>query len=148
MTKKAGFTLIELLIVIVIIGILILISVPALRAYRPNLQLSGSTRELITDLRYVQQLAVTEQIDHGIRFFVDEDKYQIIKHDAEEEVLAEKELPPEVSFHQIEDLTDNKALFNPYGAIKDEAGRVTLINTRNDTAVIDIRPSGFVKIIN
>ena len=147
MTKKRGFTLTELLTVIGIIAILFLIGIPVFRAYRPSLQLSGSVRELITDLRYVQQLAVTEQVDYGIRFFVAEDKYQIVKYITEEEPLEEKKLPSQVSFHQIEDLTDDRVLFNPYGAVKDEAGTITLINIRNDTTTIDIRPSGFVKII-
>jgi len=147
MIKKRGFTLTELLTVIGIMAILLLIGIPVFRAYRPSLQLSGSVRELITDLRYAQQLAVTEQVDYGIRFFIAEDKYQIIKHVAEEELLEEKKLPSQVSFHQTEDLTDDRVLFNPYGAVKDEAGTITLINTRNDIATIDIRPSGFVKII-
>ncbi|GAI55728.1 unnamed protein product, partial [marine sediment metagenome] len=66
---KSAFTLAELLVIIGIIGILALISIPAFRAYQPNLQLSSMVRELVTDLRYAQQLAVAEQVEHGIRFF-------------------------------------------------------------------------------
>jgi len=147
MKEERAFTLTEILVVIGVIFILISIGVPVFRAYRPGLQLSGSSRELITDMRYAQQMAVTEQIDHGIRFFVDEDKYQIIRYAPEEEILKEKNLPPEVSFQQINDLTDDRALFNPYGALKNEAGSITMVNTANESIIIDIRPSGFVKII-
>ena len=146
--KKRGFTLTELLLVIFILGILILIGVPAFRNYQPGMQLSGTLRELISDLRYAQQLAVTEQIDHGIRLLSGDDKYQIIEYALEgEEILQEKSFPSEVGFHQIDGLTDSQAVFNPYGALTGEAGSVTLINSRNETATIDIRPSGFVRII-
>ena len=59
-----GFTLTEILVVIGIIGILSLFSVPALRAFQPNLQLSSVTQEVVADLRYAQQLTVTEQKEH------------------------------------------------------------------------------------
>ena len=63
--NKKSFTLTELLIVISIIAILLLIGLPLLQAYRPSLRLSGTVRDLVTDLRHAQQLAVTEQINHG-----------------------------------------------------------------------------------
>jgi len=145
--EKRGFTLTELLLVVFILGILILIGVPAFRNYQPGMHLSGALRELISDLRYAQQLAVTEQVDHGVRLLAGDDKYQIIEYAPEgEEILQEKSFPSEVSFHQIDGLTDSQAVFNPYGALTSEAGSVTLINSRNETAAIDIRPSGFVKI--
>lgn len=147
MTKKNGFTLPEILVVIGIIAILVLIAVPSFRAYRPSLQLSGAVRELITDLRYAQQSAVAQQIDHAVYFLLSEDKYQIISSGPPEEVLQEKQLPGEVSFQQIAGLTDDRATFNPYGALKNDAGSVTLINSKSETATVDIRPSGFVKIV-
>lgn len=143
---KNSFTLIELLIVIGIIGILALIGIPSFRYYQPTLQLSGTTRTLVTDLRYAGQLAVTEQIEHGVRFSTTTDQYQIIRYGVTEEILKSKDFPEEVSFQQITGLTNDEVIFNPYGAAK-ETGTVTLINTKNSTITIDIRPSGFVKII-
>ena len=69
---RNGFTLIELLVVIGILSLLFLIGIPAFRAYQPALQLSGSVRELVTDLRYAGQLSVDEQVNHGVRFSVSE----------------------------------------------------------------------------
>jgi prepilin-type N-terminal cleavage/methylation domain-containing protein len=142
-----GFTLMELFAVIFIIGIISLIVVPTLRAYRPDLELSSSAQNLIGDFRYVQQMAVTEQIKYGINFFSTENKYQLIKYGITEEVVEEKKLPEKVSFQSISGLTDNKAVFNPYGAAQ-EAGTINLINTKGSIKIISIRPSGFVKIID
>jgi len=144
--SDAGFTLIEILTVIFILGILCLIGVPAFKTYQPSLQLSGTVRELVTDLRYAEGLAVTEQIDHGVRFFFEEGQYQIIRYGASEEIIKSKNLPQGVSFQEITGFTNNQAVFNPYGAAR-EAGIITFINTKNSTTTIDIRPSGFIKII-
>ncbi len=146
MPKKNGFTLIELLTVMLIVGILALIGVPAFKAYQPNLQLSGVVRELAADLRYAEQLTITEQVEHGIVFFPGTGQYQVVRHGNPDEVIESKTLPQEVSFEAITGLTNNEVIFNPYGAAK-EAGVVTLINTKNSTSAIDIRPSGFIKII-
>ena len=143
---KKSFTLIELLVVISIIGILVLIGIPAFRRFQPSIQLSGAVRELVSDLRYSGQLAITEQVNHGIHFFSDPDKYQIIRYGEVEEVLEEKNLPEKVSFQEISGFTDEEVIFNPYGAAK-ESGSITLINTANTTTTIEVRPSGFVKIV-
>ncbi len=84
---RSSFTIIELLVVIGIISLLFLIGIPAFRAYQPSLQLSGTVRELVTDLRYAGQLSVDEQVNHGIRFDIAANKYEIIKFGASEEVL-------------------------------------------------------------
>jgi len=146
--KKEGFTLNELIIVLSIIGIIMLISVPAFRTYSPALKLSGATRELVSDLRYSEQLALNEQINHGIHFIYNENKYQLIKKYAEaEEVLEEKFLPPEVSFYSISGFIDDRAMFNPYGAAL-EPGTIILNNINNSMITIEVKSSGFVKIID
>ncbi len=141
-----GFTLIEVLTIIGIIGILALIGIPAFRVFQPSLELSGTVRKLVSDLRYAEQLAVTEQVNHGIRFSSSTDQYQIISYGAVEETLASTTLPEKVSFYQIAGFTNDQVIFNPYGAAK-ESGNITLINTKNATTTVEVRPSGFVKII-
>lgn len=143
---KNGFTIIELSVVIGIVVLLFLISIPAFRAYQPSLQLSGVVRDLVTDLRYAGQLSVDEQVNHGIRFYVAENKYEILKIRDTVEILETKLLPSEVSFQQISGLTNDQVIFNPYGAAQ-EAGTVIFLNSDNATSTVDIRPSGFVKVI-
>lgn len=143
---KNGFTLSEILVILGIVGILALIGVPSFKAYQPSLQLSGVVRELATDLRYAEQLAITEQIEHGIIFFPGASQYQIVRYGDPDQMLESKTLPGEVSFREITGFTDNKVVFNPYGAAE-ESGMIILVNTKNSTSGIDIRPSGFIKII-
>jgi type II secretory pathway pseudopilin PulG len=144
-----SFTLIELLIIIGIIGILTLIGVPAFRAAQPGIELAGQIRDLATDLRYAQQLSVSEQLVHGVRFFTSDSKYQIIRYGATEEILKEKFLSDNINFHQITgfgDASPKEAKFNSYGAAVEE-GEIILINTKNqETQKISVKPSGFVKI--
>ena len=141
-----GFTLLEFLIAITIVVIIISIGLPVFRNLQPALELSGVVRDLVSDVRLAQQLAVTEQVDHGVRFATSTNGYKIIKYTAPEEVLQEKTLPAQVSFLQITGFDDSGVVFNPYGAAI-TAGTVSFINTQNSTTTVDIRPSGFVRII-
>ncbi len=146
MTNPKSFSLIELLVVIGILGALALGGVLAFRTYQPALELSGAVQELVGDLRYAEQLAVTEQKEYGIQFFASEGRYQLMKFGQSPEVIAVVEFSPKVSFQYIS-LTDDRVVFNPYGAAK-EPGEVTLINTNNSTTTIQIKASGFVKVID
>ncbi len=141
----SGFTVIEILVVIAIITILSSLSLSVFNTFKESIDLAGCSRELVADLRYTQQLAVTEQIRHGIQFLKDEKKYQIIRYGDSEEILKEKQLPVGISYESINGLSLDRARFNPYGATE-ESGSVVLINTQNNKKTIQIRPSGFVKL--
>jgi len=143
---KPGFSLIELMIIIGVIVILSLATIPAFRAYGPRLELSGTARELIGDLRYVQQLAVTEQKEYCIKFFPAEKKYQTFQC-GEGTFLKEKILPTQIQTLTVEGLTDNEVRYNPYGAVK-EAGNVILTNVKSQTKTVSIKPSGFVDVLD
>lgn len=148
--SKVGFTLIELLTVVFIIGVLVAIGIPVWRNIQPTLELSGSSRELITNLRYAQQLAITEQIIYGVRFDFEENQYQIIQYKKTngetEEIIKSKLLSEEgITLEQIDNFSEAK--FTPYGSVI-QGGNVRLINTKNQTKTIDIRPSGFVRTVD
>jgi prepilin-type N-terminal cleavage/methylation domain-containing protein len=141
---KKGFTLIEILIAISFISIVFLIGLYALNELTPGLQLSGSAREFATDLRFIQQSAITEQSDYCIKMFYDLKKYQIIKCN-ESQIISEKLFPNHVLTFSSTVFSGDKIEFNPYGAAK-EGGTITLTSISGKTKTIEVKASGFVKI--
>lgn len=63
-----AFTLIEIIMVIAIIGILAVISMPAFVSSHDALKVKSAYRQLMQDIRYVQQLSIARQQKHGIYF--------------------------------------------------------------------------------
>jgi len=142
-----GFTLIEILVVISIISIITGIFFGGLRTLQPAMRLDGVVRDLATDLHYVQQQAVSEQFNYGISFLINTNEYQILKYitSTTTQEISKKSLAQGVSFYEIKDFTDNNVIFNPYGSVT-EAGSVSLVNIKQEIKIINIRPSGFIKI--
>lgn len=140
-----GFTLMEIMVAIGILLIVSGISWASFVKYQPSLALTAASRGLTTDLRLSQQLSITEQINHGIFFNISANEYQLEKFDTETVVLSVKKLPTNVVFCEITGLPDNHAIFNPYGSVL-YSGSVCLANNRGQSKIIDIKPSGFVKI--
>jgi len=116
-----------------------------LRKYQPNLKLNAAARALTTDLRYAQQLTVTEQKVHLVEFDAINGEYEILKIDAATTTVKTVILDQEVSIKQITDLIDNQAIFNFYGGVS-QPGNIILTNTNNIDATVSIKPSGYVQL--
>ncbi len=147
LNSNNGFTLIEIFIVISIIFIITGIFFGGLKTLQPSMRLDGVVRDLTTNLRYAQQQAVSEQFNYGISFFMGTNEYQILKYitpTTTEEILK-KSLTQGISFYEVKDFTDDIVIFNPYGSVT-EAGSISLINDKQEIKIINIRPSGFIKI--
>lgn len=142
--RYKGFTTFEMLVVIGIIGLISLITIPLYVNYQKSTKLQSEARILATNLRLAQQLAITEQNIFNVKLLPFTGTYQIIR-DKTSEIIKEVELDSEVSINQIDDLTNNTVQYNPTGAAF-ETGFVYLINTRNETSTIEIKPSGYVSI--
>lgn len=68
MTHDAkGFTLIETAMVIVIVGIMAALTIPRFNAFY-GIKLSGAAKKVASDIRYMQQLAVTRHESYNINF--------------------------------------------------------------------------------
>jgi len=138
--------LMNLLVTIGIIVLIATISIPYLRKYQPNLKLNAAARDLTTDLRYAQQLTITEQKIYRVVFNSDNDQYQIQRIDTATTTVKTVTFESEISIKQITDLTDNnKVIFNYYGGVS-QSGTIILTNTNNVDATINIKPSGYIQL--
>jgi len=143
--NKKGGMLIDLMVTLSIIALLSTVTIPYLRKYQPNLKLNATARNLTTDLRYAQQLTITEQKIYQVVFDLDNDAYQIQRIDTATTTIKTVAFESEVSIKQITSLTDNKVVFNYYGGVS-QSGQIILTNTNNVDAVINIKPSGYVQL--
>lgn len=148
MSKKiiTGFSLLELIVVIAIFAVLSAIALPTYQQLRPNIVLNSTARQIASDLRYAQQLAVTEQIVYSVVFNRVGNSYQIIKS-SPQTTIRNVQLKPQVSMQSITGLTDNTVDFNAAGAAS-ESGDIVVVNTNNRSITVEIKPSGYVKIQN
>lgn len=142
--KGRGFTIIEISVVIAIISLLSLITIPALVNYQKTTKLRSEARLLATNLRYAQQLAITEQNIYSVKFFTSTDSYQIVNENTGE-IIINIILDSAVDISIINSFTNDTAQFNPTGAAV-ETGSIVLTNTKNQTSTIEIKPSGYVEI--
>ena len=136
----------DLIVTLGIIALLSTLAIPYLRKYQPNLKLNAAARDLTTDLRYAQQLTVTEQKVYKVSFNFDQDKYDILKIDAATTTVKTVTFDSEVTFKEITGLTENMVVFNYYGGVS-QSGQVILTNANNSTATINIKPSGYIQLV-
>lgn len=131
------------------IGIMLtfaLLTIPYYQKYQPNLELSATAKNLVTDLRYAQQLNINEQITHIVEFNLLENKYEILKLDTTTSTIKSVNLVSGINFEEFTGLSNgNQVRFNSYGGVSD-AGTITLINSNDKTAIIDIKPSGYINL--
>lgn len=109
-----------------------------------NFNLNSVIRDLASDLRYAQQLAVTSQVNYGVTFNVSEKTYQIKNYQTQASTKLVK-IPSNIDILSINDFPDNTITFNATGAAT-STGSIVLINQNGRTSTIEIKPSGYVKI--
>jgi len=139
-----GLTLAELLVVIAIIALASAITVPFYRVIAMNLDLSAAARDLASDLRYAQQLAVTTQVNHQVIFTLANNSYDL-KNSGSNAIVKSRIIKSPITILSITGLPGNTVTFNSTGAAT-STGIITLTNPNNRTSTIEIKPSGYVKI--
>ncbi len=134
----------EIVTVLAIIGLISAISFPIYLQLQPKLALDGQTKDLVSDLRWTQQLAVTRQAVYQTVFNISENSY-LIKKSGSSEILKSVNFNSKVGLNSITGLTDDTAAFTPTGAAV-ESGNIILENSQEETKTILIKPSGYVRI--
>ncbi|PIT93928.1 hypothetical protein COU00_01690 [Candidatus Falkowbacteria bacterium CG10_big_fil_rev_8_21_14_0_10_43_11] len=143
--KQNGFSLLQLFTVIGIIAIMAAISIPALRQYQPSMKLKAEARQLASDLRYAQQLTITEQKMHYIEINSIDGRYSLVKQENPSAPLKTVNLEPGINFQAVTGFDNNRIIFNSYGAVS-QAGQIILVNAQGNAYTINVKPSGYVQL--
>lgn len=145
LNKHRASIILDLLVTFGIIALLSTIAIPYLKKYQPNLKLNGAARALTSDLRYAQQLTITEQVIHAVDLDLTNDRYFILRNDVSTSTIKTVEFDQEISFQQITGFSNNQIIFNYYGGVS-QPGQIILINTNGLTSTINIKPSGYIQL--
>ncbi|OGL64742.1 hypothetical protein A3B21_02550 [Candidatus Uhrbacteria bacterium RIFCSPLOWO2_01_FULL_47_24] len=140
---RKAFTAVEILVVIGISTLFVSAGAFSLRAYQPTAALRSASRELVVNLRFTSAQAVATQLTHTLQLYNAQSRYDIVGGDGQ--IIRTISLPSGITIAQTS-LPQNQATFNVLGAAQDP-GTITLQNINSLTSIIDIRPSGYVKII-
>src|SRR5437016_5888696 len=75
-SSRAGYTLVEILIVVMVIGILAAMSIPA---FGPNVvsSLNSTADVVVADLMNVRQLAIANNTSYRLTFEISENRYYL-----------------------------------------------------------------------
>jgi prepilin-type N-terminal cleavage/methylation domain-containing protein len=141
-SREDGFVLLELLVVLGIMGIVISGAVFGARKMIPRSELEAGTYEIISDFRRIQQQAISEQRDYGIRFD-DENNEYIVFNDDEGDIRI-KELDKNLVYHEIRFGGDKEVTFKAIGTA--DNGHVTLINDNGMKYRITVSGQGRVRV--
>lgn len=144
MKARKGFSAFELLVGTFVIIMITIISVPLITNYQKTTKLRSEARELATNLRLTQQLAITEQAVYNLKIADGFDSYSIVKS-TNGELIKEIFFDPEVNIATTTGFTTSSIQFNGAGGVL-EAGSVILINTKNASSTVEIKPSGYVQV--
>lgn len=145
LNQKPGFSLIEVLIVISVIIVLISISIPTINTYQKSLSLNNATTKLIGELRLAQQRAVSEQLKYSLLLDPASNSYSLINEDASS-TIETIELPPDLQLTDLSGFLNNRATFNPIGAV-DYEGQFNLQNDTGQNILIQVKSSGYISYI-
>ncbi len=75
--SRRAFTLVEFLIVVLIVSTIAATALPALSAAMESMKASALAREIATDLRYAQMLAVKTGVRHRVSFWTEGQAYAV-----------------------------------------------------------------------
>ncbi|MCM8800681.1 MAG: hypothetical protein NC912_01490 [Candidatus Omnitrophica bacterium] len=72
---RKGYNFIEVVMIILIIGILAGLSIPRFASFS-MIKLSGAVKKTVSDIRYIQQLAISQHQDYYLNFNAITDTYE------------------------------------------------------------------------
>lgn len=85
----------ETMIIVVILGMIVGVTIPAFSKYLQRQKLIGATNELVADIQYARSLAIARRTTFRIDF--EDNRYQIIQNGIET-IMRTKTAPTGVTF--------------------------------------------------
>jgi len=76
-TRRRAFTLVEILIVVVVVGTIAVAAMPSISATLDNMKATALAREIATDMRYAQVLAVKTGDTYRVKFRTGPQSYNV-----------------------------------------------------------------------
>jgi type II secretory pathway pseudopilin PulG len=68
--------MVEVIIVLLILGIVSAVAVPALNSSLDEMKLDAAAREVVSAIYYVQSLSIKEGVQHRVRFFITQEQFK------------------------------------------------------------------------
>ena len=129
---RAGFTLIEVMIVVVIVGIIAGLTIPAFMNYFQRQKLIGVQRELMADIAYVRSLAIARRNTYRIDF--NADNYQIVDPGAGDQIMRQRQMPDGIILN-----ADGNPNFYAHGLA--DAANIVIDGSWDDN-IVQLLPNG------
>jgi len=139
--------MVEMLVVFVVFAILVAAIVPVVSNFMPGVKLTGASRDLLSSLREVQEIAITEQNQLLVRFDLaaSPKNYKLIrKIGAVETTLRQKNIPEDISITLDPTITSSQVVFSPDGG-PSCSGNITL-TAGAKSKIVSVSPAGYLKI--
>ncbi len=149
---RRAFTLTELLVVVMILALLATFTVPTYQLILSQLQLSQAAEQAADHVRSAQQRTVTEQVVYGVTLTTNATTIPLFKitnpvtlTKATQETYS---LPQNIKISATSLSNQTDIRFSTAGA-PSTSGTFTIQDTvRNRTRLVEIRPSGNIRVGN
>lgn len=146
MQSQKGFSLIELIVIVTIIAVIIGIAIPVYVSMKPSIQLSGATRQIMSDLMWARMHAISENNEFKVSF-IDSYKYEILDDNNDNGKFddGESKITRNIQdkYEGITLSSNNNLIFHPRGNVAPTA-TVTIANS-SGTKSVSIALTGRVR---
>ena len=75
----SGFTLLELTIVVLILGIITMVALPAMNDFFTDETINAAADSIVTAIYYARTMAITTSADHGVVFDAASDSFRVMR---------------------------------------------------------------------
>jgi prepilin-type N-terminal cleavage/methylation domain-containing protein len=150
----SGFTLLELAFAIVVAGLCLAASIPAIVSYVQDYRLDGFASNFVSELNLTKHRAISEGNDYVVTLYPEENTYSVLDDDnsngnaeSGEQLLWGDQLPDNLRLSNGPQLPfpDNSLTLRPDGTAS-ATGTITIINEHGRQRVLLVLAStGFAK---